>query len=125
MRGAVEQGQIAPAAGGVAQANATPLCTRWPRCRCGFVLQSGQQFITLVLADAPLEIESNFVGRDTGFVHVGDPVVIKFDTFPYAQYGMAEGPSGPSARTASPHRTRPASRRARCRQRLRNLSIVP
>jgi HlyD family secretion protein len=39
----------------------------------GFVLQSGQQFITLMLADAWLEIESNIVGRDTGFVHVGDP----------------------------------------------------
>ena len=76
MRGAVEQGQIAPAAGGVAQANATPLRTRSPRCpsvSVGFVLQSGQQFITLILADARLEIESNIVGRDTGFVHVGDP----------------------------------------------------
>ena len=65
----------------------------------GSVLQSGQQFITLVPADAPLEIESNIVGRDTGFVHVGDPVVIKFDTFPYAQYGMAEG----TVRTVSPN----------------------
>ena len=91
----------------------------------GSVLQSGQQFITLVPADAPLEIESNIVGRDTGFVHVGDPVVIKFETFPYAQYGMAEG----TVRTVSPNsftaQDEAASRRARCRRRLRNLSIVP
>ena len=57
----------------------------------GSVLQSGQQFITLVPYDAPLEIEANISGRDNGFVHLNDPVVIKFDTFPYSQYGMAEG----------------------------------
>jgi hemolysin D len=57
----------------------------------GSVMQSGQHFLTLVPADAPLEIEANIFGRDNGFVHVGDPVAIKFDTFPYSQYGMAEG----------------------------------
>ena len=57
----------------------------------GSVLQSGQHFITLVPVDAPLEIESNIFGSELGFVHVGDSVVIKFDTFPYAQYGLAEG----------------------------------
>jgi hemolysin D len=57
----------------------------------GSVLQSGQQFITLVPNDAPLEIEANISGHDNGFVHVHDPVVVKFDTFPYSQYGFAEG----------------------------------
>lgn len=57
----------------------------------GSVMQSGQQFITLVPADAPLEIEANIAGKDNGFVHVKDPVAIKFDTFPFSQYGMAEG----------------------------------
>ena len=57
----------------------------------GSVLQSGQQFITLVPADAPLEIEANIVGRDDGYLHVGDPVAIKFDTFPYTHYGLARG----------------------------------
>ena len=37
-------------------------------------------------------------GQENGFVHLGDPVAIKFDTFPYSQYGMAEG----SVRTISP-----------------------
>jgi hemolysin D len=64
----------------------------------GSVLQSGQPFITLVPMDAPLEIEANIIGRDNGFVHVGDSVAIKFDTFPYSQYGMAEG----SVRIISP-----------------------
>ena len=57
----------------------------------GSVLQAGEQFITLVPSDAPLEIEANIFGRDDGHVHVGDPVAIKFDTFPYTQYGLAHG----------------------------------
>jgi hemolysin D len=65
----------------------------------GSVMQSGQPFFTLMPADAPLEVEANIVGRDNGFVHVGDPVAIKFDTFPYSQYGMAEG----AVRVVSPN----------------------
>jgi HlyD family secretion protein len=61
------------------------------RVSVGSVLQSGQQFITLIPADSPLEIEANIFGRDSGFAHVGNAVAIKFDTFPYSQYGMAEG----------------------------------
>jgi hemolysin D len=57
----------------------------------GSVLQSGERLITLVPIDAELQIEANIIGRDSGFVHVGDPVVIKFDTFPYSQYGLANG----------------------------------
>jgi HlyD family secretion protein len=65
----------------------------------GSVLQSGQQFITLVPADAPLEVEANVVGSDSGFVRVGDAVAVKFDTFPYSQYGLAEG----TVKVASPN----------------------
>jgi HlyD family secretion protein len=57
----------------------------------GAVLQPGEPLITLVAIDAPLEIEANIAGRDDGFVHDGDPVAIKFDTFPFSQYGMALG----------------------------------
>jgi len=57
----------------------------------GSVLSAGQQFFTLVPANAPLEVEVNISGSEDGYVHVGDPVAIKFDTFPYTQYGMAEG----------------------------------
>jgi HlyD family secretion protein len=57
----------------------------------GSVMQSGDQFITLVPVDAPLEIETYISGKDSGFVHVGDPVVVKFDTFPFTQYGAANG----------------------------------
>jgi HlyD family secretion protein len=57
----------------------------------GSVLQSGQDFITLVPSEAPLEVEANISGSDNGYVHVGDPVSIKFDTFDFMLYGQAEG----------------------------------
>ncbi|MDE2334663.1 MAG: HlyD family type I secretion periplasmic adaptor subunit [Rhodospirillales bacterium] len=57
----------------------------------GSVLQSGDEFITLVPADAKLEIETVMSGNDAGFVHVGQPVRIKFDSFPYYTYGTAYG----------------------------------
>ena len=57
----------------------------------GAVLTAGQQFLSLVPSNAPLEIEANIPGSEDGYVHVGDSVAIKFDTFPYTQYGMAKG----------------------------------
>jgi hemolysin D len=57
----------------------------------GAVLTAGQQFLSLVPANAPLEIEANIPGSEDGYVHVGDSVAIKFDTFPYTQFGMAKG----------------------------------
>jgi HlyD family secretion protein len=57
----------------------------------GSVVTSGQQLITLVPSDAPLEVEANINGSDDGYVHVGDPVAIKFNTFPFTQYGLAYG----------------------------------
>jgi HlyD family secretion protein len=57
----------------------------------GSVLQSGDQFITLVPTDAPLEVEANVLGRDGGFVQAGASVAVKFDTFPFSQYGLAYG----------------------------------
>jgi hemolysin D len=57
----------------------------------GSVLQSGDQFITLVPTNAPLEVEGNILGHDGGFVQAGASVAIKFDTFPFSQYGLAYG----------------------------------
>ncbi len=57
----------------------------------GSVLQAGQEFISLVPSDAPLEVEADILGTDAGYVQVGDPVALKFDTLPFTQYGMAYG----------------------------------
>ena len=62
------------------------------------MLQSGEPFLTLVPLNAPREVEVNIAGRDNGFVRVADPVAIKFDTFPFSQYGLAYG----MVRTVSP-----------------------
>ncbi|MBV9252162.1 MAG: HlyD family type I secretion periplasmic adaptor subunit [Acetobacteraceae bacterium] len=57
----------------------------------GSVVQSGDELMSLVPADAPLSVEASIPGRDAGFVQAGNPVVIKFDTFPYTNYGYAMG----------------------------------
>ena len=57
----------------------------------GSVLQSGEQLMSLTPLDANLEVEVNIPGADAGFVHPGNPVTIKFDAFPFTQYGDAEG----------------------------------
>lgn len=57
----------------------------------GSVVQSGDELITLVPADAPLEIQTSIAARDAGFVQTGDHAIIKFDTFPYTTYGYATG----------------------------------
>jgi hemolysin D len=57
----------------------------------GSVVQPGDELITLVPADAPLAIEASIPAHDAGFVHAGNPAVIKFDTFPYTTYGTATG----------------------------------
>lgn len=57
----------------------------------GSVLQPGQQLVTLMPDDAPLDIEANIAGKDDGYVSLGDPVAVKFDTFPFTRYGMAHG----------------------------------
>lgn len=81
----------------------------------GSVMQSAEQFIMLVPVDAPLEIETVLDGRDAGFVHVGDTVTIKFDTFPYTIYGTARGTlqviSPDSFRNPNEDRARQGSRR--------------
>ena len=57
----------------------------------GSVLQSGDQLLKLVPVDAPLEVEGTIIGSEAGYVRVGDQVSIKFDTFPFTQYGAAKG----------------------------------
>jgi hemolysin D len=57
----------------------------------GSVMQSGDQFVTLVPMASPLEIEARIAGADAGYVRESQKVTIKFDTFPYVRYGTAEG----------------------------------
>jgi HlyD family secretion protein len=57
----------------------------------GSVLQPGDQLMKIVPVDAPLEVEGNVIGSEIGYVRVGEPVTIKFDTLPFIHYGTATG----------------------------------
>lgn len=57
----------------------------------GSVLQSASEFITMVPTGFGLEVESVMSAQDAGFVKLGDHALLKFATFPYTQYGGAEG----------------------------------
>lgn len=56
----------------------------------GSVMQSGEQLITLVPKDAPLEAEVQIPGSEAGYVHPGNSVTLKLETLPYTQYGTMD-----------------------------------
>ncbi len=57
----------------------------------GTVLQAGQSFFTLVPLNAPLEIDAQATGNEAGFVTPGQPVTVKFQTFPSTEFGDGSG----------------------------------
>ena len=57
----------------------------------GSIMQSGEQLVTLMPLVSPLEVEARVAGDDAGYVREGQKVTVKFDTFPYVQYGTAQG----------------------------------
>jgi len=57
----------------------------------GSVMQSGELLMQLVPIDAPFAVEADISGVDSGYVHPGDKVNIKFQTLPFLQYGQGEG----------------------------------
>lgn len=57
----------------------------------GSVMQSGDQLMTLVPIDAPLEIEVAIPGSEVGYVHPGDRVNLKLETLQYTHYGTIDG----------------------------------
>ncbi len=57
----------------------------------GSVVQAGQTMFTLVPLNAPLEIDVQATGDQAGFVTVGQPVDVKFQTFPSVEFGDGHG----------------------------------
>ncbi len=55
----------------------------------GSVVTAAQQFMTLTPTDSPLDIEARMSADEAGFVKLGDKAQVKFQTFPYVQYGGA------------------------------------
>jgi hemolysin D len=57
----------------------------------GSVVTGAEPLIQLVPIDAPLTVEADISGINSGYVSPGDAVRIKFDTLPFLQYGTASG----------------------------------
>lgn len=57
----------------------------------GGVVTPAQQLMVIVPEDAHLEVEAMVSNRDIGFVHEGQPVEIKIDTFNFTRYGLLHG----------------------------------
>jgi hemolysin D len=57
----------------------------------GSVLQPGTTFFTLVPLNAPLEVDAQVTGDESGYVFTGQPVQIKFNSFPSTEFGMGSG----------------------------------
>lgn len=57
----------------------------------GSVLQAGQQLMELAPVNTPFVVEADVPADESGFVHIGDNVSIKFDTLNPLQYGSAKG----------------------------------
>jgi hemolysin D len=57
----------------------------------GGVVTPAQALLVLVPSDSHLEVEAMLLNRDIGFIHPGNEVQIKVDTFPFTRYGLIRG----------------------------------
>lgn len=57
----------------------------------GGVVTPAQQLMVIVPQEARLEVEAMVSNRDIGFVHDGEPVEVKIDTFNFTKYGLLHG----------------------------------
>jgi len=57
----------------------------------GGVVTLAQSLMVIVPDDQPVEVEAMLENKDVGFVHVGQPVTVKVETFTFTRYGTIEG----------------------------------
>lgn len=62
-----------------------------PVLSSGGVAMDAEPLFSLIPIDAPVEVEAEIDSYESGFVHVGDPVTIKFDTYKFLEHGTGEG----------------------------------
>ena len=89
--GIAEQGAIAPATGRTARGTGRHGADVSARCRWDPCSTPGSSSSLWCRPTRRWKSRPISPAADDGHVHVGDPVDIKFDTFPYTQYGMAHG----------------------------------
>jgi HlyD family secretion protein len=64
---------------------------RLPTQRSGAVAQMGQMVAQLAPEGAPIVLKAAISSRESGFIRVGMPVKLKFDAYPFQDYGIVEG----------------------------------
>ena len=57
----------------------------------GGVVTPAQSLVTIVPDGTPLIVEASLSNEDIGYVHVGQDVEVKVDTFPFQKYGALKG----------------------------------
>src|SRR6202167_1878894 len=57
----------------------------------GGVVTPAESVLVIVPSDSQLEVEAMVSNHDVGFVHAGDQVEIKVDTFDFTRYGLLHG----------------------------------
>ena len=56
-----------------------------------FSVTPAQQLMVVVPKGTGIEIEATLPNKDVGFVHNGQPVEIKIETFTFTRYGLLHG----------------------------------
>ncbi|HEY9624668.1 MAG TPA: HlyD family efflux transporter periplasmic adaptor subunit [Crinalium sp.] len=57
----------------------------------GAVVQPGQLVAQIAPENVPLVLRADMPSKESGFLEVGMPVRVKFDAYPYQDYGIVEG----------------------------------
>jgi HlyD family secretion protein len=62
-----------------------------PVTKPGQVLQSGQRIARIAPKGKEMIIKAEMPSSETGFLKVGMPVKVKFDAYPFQEYGIGQG----------------------------------
>jgi hemolysin D len=62
-----------------------------PTTKPGAVVQPGQRIAQIAPQNTDFVLKANMPNQDSGFLQVGMPVKVKFDAYPFQEYGIVQG----------------------------------
>ncbi|MDZ8187269.1 MAG: HlyD family efflux transporter periplasmic adaptor subunit [Nostoc sp. ChiSLP02] len=62
-----------------------------PTTKPGAVVQVGQRIAQIAPKNADFILKANMPNQDSGFLKLGMPVKVKFDAYPFQEYGIGQG----------------------------------
>ncbi|MBC6432595.1 HlyD family efflux transporter periplasmic adaptor subunit [Nostoc sp. HG1] len=62
-----------------------------PTTKSGAVVQLGQRIAQIAPKNADFVLRANMPNQDSGFLKLGMPVKVKFDAYPFQEYGIVQG----------------------------------